>query len=129
MKRFLWWLFITMVVVPVGLQTAASPLSFLLGIGFFAWLAGWRLKLFAGRFILLPLLTALLAAAGQSFSTISPWMQLMLLLVLVPVVLVVLLRLVLGQVLFNHILGNLIYDLLKTASFGAWRARTALMFL
>jgi hypothetical protein len=128
-KRFLGWLFIIMVVIPVGLQTASSPLALLLGVGFFAWLVGWRLNVFPGRFILLPLSTALLPATGQSFATVSPWMQLVLLLALGPVALVGLLRLVLGKVLFTHILGNLLYDLLKTAFFGAWRARRALLLL
>ncbi len=39
---------------------------------------------------------------------------------------VVLLRLLLGKALFTHLLGNLLYDLLKAAFLGAWRAGTAL---
>lgn len=80
-----------------------------------------------GRFFLLPLLVAaLLFLTWQSLRAASPWTQLVLLLTLGPVVLVVLLRLMLGQGLFTHILGDLLYDLLKAAFFGAWRAGTAL---
>lgn len=105
-------------------------LLLVLGLAFAAMLgviAPRRVPGILGRILLLPLLLGVLfAVLGQLFREASPLMQLVLLLGLGPIALVVLLRIVLGKSLFTHILGNLIYDLLKAAFLGAWRAGVAL---
>lgn len=111
------------------LRRSLAPL-FVLGLALaviLGLIAPRRVPGILGRFFLLPLLVAFLLSLGwQSLRAASPWTQLLLLLTLGPVVLVVLLRLLLGQALFTHLLGDLLYDLLKTACLGAWRAGTAL---
>ena len=73
-----------------------------------------RVPLILARLFIFPVLLVILWNAGRQWWTMLPLGQRALVfLVLLPVGMMVIMRLVLGKELFNHILGNFLYDVLK----------------
>lgn len=74
------------------------------------------------RLLIAPIVIGVLYTVGlQHWQQLPHFYQQAALIVLLPVALIVVLRVILGADLFREILGNFLYDLLKTLFLALWR--------
>jgi len=81
-----------------------------------------RLPQILVRILIIPVVLGIIFAMGrQGWGQLPPLQQAMALLVVLPIGLIILLRMVLGKEIFKHVIGNLVYDLLKNGFFFFFR--------
>jgi len=81
-----------------------------------------RLPQILVRILIIPMVLGILFAMGrQGWGELPPVQQAMALLVVLPIGLIILLRIALGKEIFKHVIGNLVYDLLKNGFFFFFR--------